>query len=764
MRKPEQKSRRIFLQFFITYLVLVSAVVWPFYPLFNRTLSAVKESSIINRYKALENGFMDINSKIVRYNQIAYVLSTDSDFSALRRISGNMESQDYYKLIRVYNNLKNMAYESDVIHDYGIMFINNEFIISKQAIHADYTFMYPGMLKFQEMDFEQWKAYLFESKEPINLKAARSVVFGESDTDSGKLTEVISGVIPLPMIGATNKDSILYFLIDSKRMIERLISNDIIEQGFIYILDKNDNFILRHNYHGDALQIQDKPVYEKNLDGMGNTTLMHIESEDTGLKVVVGVPDSIFNRKIHSEMQLLTIYLLSAVLIGIIMSLLFAYRQSKPIQNVINTISGIIGRKEKKNTYEYIKDVFLEISQTNEAYRQQISIMESSIKISLTQKILNEGPGNIKEKHDFMNYYNVEDTYYCVVVMDTIPTEADENPENMQKVHVAVAEYTRQRISHKKIIYNMDRGKMALVINLPEDEQSHLKDLGDIFRQIAEEITGKSRIQLSFRISAIGTGIENIHQCYKQAKNIYNFYDQENWDPVSFYTSSNRAVVPVTFDTATAQKLHDLILMGELEGVSKIFDIMYQHIKKYTISSESDVQQTFYSIRNVLDAVARVIMKDDDDIEPPGDSVIQGLSMKEALEMLEASAVRMCIRMGDRKRSRNARLKQDILNYVADNYANPDLCVTAVAEHFKLSEKYLYNLVKEQTGKSFGEYLEGIRFRQAEKLLIESDTKINRIHKMIGFYSQNTFYKAFYRIYGVSPGTWREHNKQSIKT
>ena len=78
--------------------------------------------------------------------------------------------------------------------------------------------------------------------------------------------------------------------------------------------------------------------------------------------------------------------------------------------------------------------------------------------------------------------------------------------------------------------------------------------------------------------------------------------------------------------------------------------------------------------------------------------------------------------------------------------------------------KYLYNLVKEQTGKSFGEYLEGIRFRQAEKLLIESDTKINRIHKMIGFYSQNTFYKAFYRIYGVSPGTWREHNKQSIKT
>ena len=86
------------------------------------------------------------------------------------------------------------------------------------------------------------------------------------------------------------------------------------------------------------------------------------------------------------------------------------------------------------------------------------------------------------------------------------------------------------------------------------------------------------------------------------------------------------------------------------------------------------MQQTFYSIRNVLDAVARVIMKDDDDIEPPGDSVIQGLSMKEALEMLEASAVRMCIRMGDRKRSRNARLKQDILNYVATTMPIP-ICV-----------------------------------------------------------------------------------------
>ena len=59
--------------------------------------------------------------------------------------------------------------------------------------------------------------------------------------------------------------------------------------------------------------------------------------------------------------------------------------------------------------------------------------------------------------------------------------------------------------------------------------------------------------------------------------------------------------------------------------------------------------------------------------------------------------------------------------------------------------------LKDHTGKSFTEYLEGVRLNQAMKLLRESDAGVTEIAVRCGFTTQNTFYKAFRRRFGISP-------------
>lgn len=50
----------------------------------------------------------------------------------------------------------------------------------------------------------------------------------------------------------------------------------------------------------------------------------------------------------------------------------------------------------------------------------------------------------------------------------------------------------------------------------------------------------------------------------------------------------------------------------------------------------------------------------------------------------------------------------------------------------------------------------------AEKLLIESDEKIEDIMKMVGYSDKKIFYKHFKDSFGMSPGEFRKNNKNNI--
>ena len=78
------------------------------------------------------------------------------------------------------------------------------------------------------------------------------------------------------------------------------------------------------------------------------------------------------------------------------------------------------------------------------------------------------------------------------------------------------------------------------------------------------------------------------------------------------------------------------------------------------------------------------------------------------------------------------------------------------AEQFKISKKYLSQFLKEQTGKSYTEYVEELRLDHAMQLLRTTDLNITDIAEQCGFSTANTFYKAFRRKYQLSPSAVRK--------
>ncbi len=103
----------------------------------------------------------------------------------------------------------------------------------------------------------------------------------------------------------------------------------------------------------------------------------------------------------------------------------------------------------------------------------------------------------------------------------------------------------------------------------------------------------------------------------------------------------------------------------------------------------------------------------------------------------------------------------DYVKYAADfintNYATAK--IGDVAQYVGLHRSYLTNLFKSKMGISPQEYLMQCKFREACKLLKETNNPIQEIAFKVGYENPLTFSKIFKNFYGISPKEYRNQNQ-----
>ena len=99
------------------------------------------------------------------------------------------------------------------------------------------------------------------------------------------------------------------------------------------------------------------------------------------------------------------------------------------------------------------------------------------------------------------------------------------------------------------------------------------------------------------------------------------------------------------------------------------------------------------------------------------------------------------------------------INFIQENYAEPEITLSLVAEKFHVSTSYLSRLIKQQTGSNFSDYITGLRIRQAKELLSSDKHMIYEVASMIGYSSQHYFCRIFKEHTGCSPSDYRMNLK-----
>ena len=121
-------------------------------------------------------------------------------------------------------------------------------------------------------------------------------------------------------------------------------------------------------------------------------------------------------------------------------------------------------------------------------------------------------------------------------------------------------------------------------------------------------------------------------------------------------------------------------------------------------------------------------------------------------EYLDRLVVIICRITSDRKRSHNGALLERVISEIRNSYCDPDLTLGRVSREVGLSEVYLSQFFKEQTGENFTMHLTRIRVEKAKEVLCaDRSIPMGKVAGAVGYSSADTFRKAFKRIYGISP-------------
>lgn len=100
-----------------------------------------------------------------------------------------------------------------------------------------------------------------------------------------------------------------------------------------------------------------------------------------------------------------------------------------------------------------------------------------------------------------------------------------------------------------------------------------------------------------------------------------------------------------------------------------------------------------------------------------------------------------------------------IVRYLNENYANK-ISLHILSELFFISESHLSRSFKKVTGFNIMKYINVLRVKEAQKMLLNSNLNITEIAYTIGYDSITHFERVFKSFTSVSPLKYRKINKK----
>lgn len=661
--------------------------------------------------------------------QLATAVSTFEGYlSDLRFTTNKLFNDDSYKLLAVSDDdslmgdymtsfnastlLQDLTYSMSYTAYSYVTFARNHFVIDPYRVFSGYESFYPGALEYRDVPQDTWAAWQ-DARETLYLPA-QSVVLNRTNYPDSYLT------ITQPFINSGGQFRGACNILIRERTLSNLFlptekwRND----GLFYLVRDDGTLLSQYRCNGAALSFSGNETGIEWYDGQ-KYLFVSRSIPSLGASAVIGLPYSVYAENLRAVNRAIWFYigagLLGCFLLSSAMTL-WELRQLKPILDTLDDA-------ETANT-RLFNDLLVQKLRNHSQLSAELERARGELDHSRVEAFLKtDAAGTAEEQKKMCEQMHLTDYNYLLL----IPAQ-----ERQAETHVGeelrlmmIAEQVRQSYGRTQFVYNTTEGSVLVVLTLDKGTEAEQVQM---CRQ-TEALHGLLEMTEPLILSGRFTRLEQLSSVYWQARNMAAYSDRTQ---KVCYLSGESLVRVTTTDITSLERLNEYLLSGRAQEAQSLIGELF-HVDDL---SPQNFQQAFFSVRGVLIAAAQKVECEDIAYLCSYDN---RQSARRQVQNLRDCCFEICSHVDSLKRSHNEALQRRVLAWLNEQYTRPDLNIAMAAEQFHISKKYVTQFLKDQTGKSFTEYVEELRLSRAMELLRGSELGITEISVQCGFPRKTRF-------------------------
>lgn len=746
--------RLFFLSFLLVMTLPVAVSIYSYAQVERLVFEELREKHL----SLLESTSNMMDERFREIDNLHNSLTLNRDLQTMRTLGNPAEQKNsVYSIYRFNEFLANYSPQNRFIETFYLYFNNSDIVMSPQDTFLDSAFFYDRFFRLESKDYQQWHDMMRSAPYPKTFYPAEPVYIRGADRPQADRFFCLRSIYPY---GEDENGVSMILLIRESQVLEMLQLREAVSEAHSCVIDDSGNVLVATDRSLDWEQIasMDSGVIE---DGGQMMLVFSVQSGYNSWRYISVIPRQAVVQKVTDIKRLFVGILGISLLLGTVFSFLFAYQYSKPITEAANQLRIFFGGKSTSPMgLNYVKDRTRDLITTQAILNSRIQAQAPMMRAAFVESLLRGDAiaGNIQEMCAQLDIDLAGDNF---LVFSVYVESADDSGGELYAAGKC-KELARELIAstfHHALLHDNGMRKLALILTPEEDNDRLFTQLDEIIRYLTASASGEYGIDLLFAAGTVVKGTANICHSYFQSQEALEYKvlrpDRSFIQFSDLPSGSSGFYLPRELEN----KLVNLLQQGDHEQASGLVqDIWYQNLRQRSLPP--DMLRLFVQALSAMLLKAAENMLQDKAMHLQIQTRVLAVGGLPTADKQRESILQithdLCDYVQTRKKSGNQTLIRQILDYIEEAYDNTDMSLTFLAQRYSISEVYLSQFFKEQTGVNFSVHLENTRMRAAQELLTGSDKTVEQIAGLVGYSSSSVFRNAFKRRNGISPIQYRK--------
>ena len=697
-------------------------------PVYYAARQNARELIISEATRSLNAGFQDLNNDLESLFVLLNNLRTQEQVTRLARAHDGV-LQNHTLIYHYQNQVRPQSTFAQIDFEVFIQFRANNILLTRSRCFLNKQVSYGRFYGYDAMDYQGWQRQLFQGgnrrywpAQPVTLYDWGSVPCVTLNAYSAAATAplvVCSAVIPV------------------QSMMRFLLIPIVEKGGCVYLY--NDAGLLAAT---DALPATATEALALGTPGrMADNAyyLLNLNNSNTQLRAMVGISEAALTEAVRPVAGVLRTYLWIALTIATALSTLYVWVFLRPLHVLARRLQARYqaGQTSRFGLYRQFENIIKAISTTEERLRQNHHDMLLRINAVAFERAL-QGKALTEEEQRYLAQNHVLLGRYVLVLLDG-PQDSSQ-ARCMDSVRYALTQtLVEKHFSPCHIQYSE---RLHAVLPMAADMETLRLHLSALLETLKQE-----GIALHMGVSLPHQGIQELCQASMEAQQaVFSASLAGQSSGFALYQSHN-AVIHAPFEQYHI--LSNYILSGNAEKAEEILNDFAEMLLVRSLTLE----QTRTVLNNIRAAINNAVDELKGVFAFPFIGEAEDDAPLNRLKHMRACVQEICRTINSAKSERTG----EILDHIARHALDPSLSLSAVAEHFQVSQGYVSRLIQKETGMTYLWHVNNLRLTEALRLLTQTERSIEEISGRAGFYSKNTFYKCFKKHFGITPNQARKH-------